>query len=425
MLGLMQDHPLLVSSILTHAERHHAGGRGRVPPVGRQPAPHDLWRGRVQGALPGAGLAGIGLSRPATGWAPSRGTGSGTSRRTTPSAAWARSSTPSTRASRPDDIAHIVIDAQDGVLLADLTFVPLLGGIAPALAGHVRAVVWLCTSGEMPDVALPPGMDSLCYETLLADAGDAFAWPALDERMASALCYTSGTTGPAEGRAVQPSIHRVACVRGQHGRRVRPAHRRPGAAGGADVPRERMGHSLCRADGGRDAGVPGPAPGWRQPAGPDGVRAGDVLGGRADRVARVAATPAAERHADRYRQSPDLRRQRVPAGADGRVPRGVRGAGGPRLGHDGNEPAGHVRRAEGGRGGGERALQAGPRRARHRHQDRGRPRHGAAVGRGGVRQPHGARPLGDPALHQRRGGRDRRRRAGSPRATSPRSTRRA
>ena len=41
--------------------------------------------------------------------------------------------------------------------------------------------------------------DALCYETLLAPEAPAFDWPDLDERVASSLCYTSGTTGNPKG----------------------------------------------------------------------------------------------------------------------------------------------------------------------------------------------------------------------------------
>ena len=51
----------------------------------------------------------------------------------------------------------------------------------------------------MTDVALAPGMSLYCYETLLAEADEDYAWPEFDENTASALCYTSGTTGRPKG----------------------------------------------------------------------------------------------------------------------------------------------------------------------------------------------------------------------------------
>jgi fatty-acyl-CoA synthase len=44
-----------------------------------------------------------------------------------------------------------------------------------------------------------PGRTVHSYEELLAAAPAAFGWPALDERTAAAMCYTSGTTGLPKG----------------------------------------------------------------------------------------------------------------------------------------------------------------------------------------------------------------------------------
>ena len=41
--------------------------------------------------------------------------------------------------------------------------------------------------------------DLLCYEDLLAAESADYAWPQFDENTASALCYTSGTTGNPKG----------------------------------------------------------------------------------------------------------------------------------------------------------------------------------------------------------------------------------
>jgi fatty-acyl-CoA synthase len=48
----------------------------------------------------------------------------------------------------------------------------------------------------MPDTSLA---NVMCYETLLAAESAEFDWPELDEQAASALCYTSGTTGNPKG----------------------------------------------------------------------------------------------------------------------------------------------------------------------------------------------------------------------------------
>lgn len=94
-----------------------------------------------------------------------------------------------------DQIAYIINHAGDRVVFTDLTFVPLLETLAPRLPG-VEAFVILCAAAAMPVTSLA---NVHCYETLLAQAKEIGAWPSLDERHASSLCYTSGTTGNPKG----------------------------------------------------------------------------------------------------------------------------------------------------------------------------------------------------------------------------------
>ena len=97
------------------------------------------------------------------------------------------------------DIGYIVNDAGDSVIFAETSFAALVAAIASEVAATVRAVVFLCDAADMPDVALPASMKLLCYETLMAEADEDFAWPEFDERTAASLCYTSGTTGRPKG----------------------------------------------------------------------------------------------------------------------------------------------------------------------------------------------------------------------------------
>ncbi len=94
-----------------------------------------------------------------------------------------------------DQIVYIINHARDRFLFVDLGFVELLQTIAPRLDAAPR-VVLLADRAQMPDTALP---GVLCYEELLAGQPETFAWPALDERSAASLCYTSGTTGNPRG----------------------------------------------------------------------------------------------------------------------------------------------------------------------------------------------------------------------------------
>jgi fatty-acyl-CoA synthase len=89
----------------------------------------------------------------------------------------------------------IINHAEDRFIFLDLMFVPLLEALADKLP-NVEGFIILTDEAHMPDTSLP---NVHCYETLISDEPDTFDWPALDERSASALCYTSGTTGDPKG----------------------------------------------------------------------------------------------------------------------------------------------------------------------------------------------------------------------------------
>ena len=94
----------------------------------------------------------------------------------------------------PEQVVWIANHAEDRFLFVDLTFLPLVDAVRSQLTTLEKVIV-------MADkTAMPAGRDDLvCYEDLIDSASNSFDWPALDERTAAAMCYTSGTTGHPKG----------------------------------------------------------------------------------------------------------------------------------------------------------------------------------------------------------------------------------
>lgn len=94
-----------------------------------------------------------------------------------------------------EQLAYIINHADDEWLFFDIAFVRVLEAVAP-LCPRVKGYVALTGAAHMPASSLP---NLHCYETLLARESTAHQWPEFDERTASSLCYTSGTTGHPKG----------------------------------------------------------------------------------------------------------------------------------------------------------------------------------------------------------------------------------
>ncbi len=195
MNGLMMEQPLLVSALLTHAQRHHGGQEivsRRVEGDIHRYRFADLARRARQlaNALRALGL-GDGERVATLAWNGYRHlelyyavSGSGRVLHTL---------NPRLHA---DQLRWIAEHAQDRALFFDLSFLPQVEAIAALLPG-VKAFVAMTDRAHMPAAGAIPGL--LCYEELLGDATDDFEWPVFDERRASSLCYTSGTTGDPKG----------------------------------------------------------------------------------------------------------------------------------------------------------------------------------------------------------------------------------
>jgi fatty-acyl-CoA synthase len=194
MLGLMQQRPLLISSLLDYAERYHAGteivSRSVEGPIRRSTWGRIASRARqVANALRRLGIAQS--DRIATlAWNHDRhveiyfgATCSGAVLHTVNPRLF------------PDQVRFILADAESSYVFFDVTFAPLVEQLAPQLP-NVRGYVALCARDALPSISVP---NLLAYEDLLGAESDDYAWPVFDENLASALCYTSGTTGNPKG----------------------------------------------------------------------------------------------------------------------------------------------------------------------------------------------------------------------------------
>jgi acyl-CoA synthetase (AMP-forming)/AMP-acid ligase II len=193
MHGLMQDQPLLISSLITYADRHHGSTEivsrtieGPIHRYGIRDA-HARAR-RLAKALARLGVA-EGDRVGTLAWNGFRHfeiyfavSGMGAVCHTINPRLF------------PEQIVYIINHAEDRFVFFDLTFAPLVEKLKPLCKG-VRGWVAMTDRAHMP-ASLPA---ALCFEELVAAEDDRFEWPLLDENVASSLCYTSGTTGNPKG----------------------------------------------------------------------------------------------------------------------------------------------------------------------------------------------------------------------------------
>jgi fatty-acyl-CoA synthase len=95
-----------------------------------------------------------------------------------------------------EQLVYIAEQAQDRVVLVDVSLAPLLAAVLPQMA-TVHTVVAV-GQGDL-DALTASGKKVVRYDHLLADRPSVYDWPELDERSAAAICYTSGTTGNPKG----------------------------------------------------------------------------------------------------------------------------------------------------------------------------------------------------------------------------------
>ena len=191
MLGLMQNQPLMISSLIEFADRHHGEGeivsRRVEGDIHRYTYKQVAARSRqVANALDTLNLAFS--DRVATlAWNGYRHlelyfgvSGSGRVLHTL------------NPRLHPDQIAWIANHAEDKVLFFDMSFLPIVKAIQ-GKATSIQLYVALCDADKLPADSGIPGLIS--YEALIAPQKTTYDWPEFDENSASSMCYTSGTTG--------------------------------------------------------------------------------------------------------------------------------------------------------------------------------------------------------------------------------------
>ena len=196
MLGQMQSQPLLISSLIEHAERHHGAteivSRRVEGDVHRSTWAKTAQRARqIARALDALGLA-FGDRVGTLAWNGYRHLElyfgvSGTGR-------VLHTLNPRLH---PEQLAWIINHAADTALCFDMTFLPLVKGVV-AKCPTVKHWIALCDADALPADSGIPGLVS--YEAWIGEQSNAaYRWPDLDENSASSLCYTSGTTGNPKG----------------------------------------------------------------------------------------------------------------------------------------------------------------------------------------------------------------------------------
>jgi fatty-acyl-CoA synthase len=94
-----------------------------------------------------------------------------------------------------DQIVWVANHAEDSFLFFDNTFAGQVTELAERMP-LIEARVAMTDRANLPADA---PADALVYEELIAANAPEFTWPDIDEKQASGLCYTSGTTGNPKG----------------------------------------------------------------------------------------------------------------------------------------------------------------------------------------------------------------------------------
>ncbi len=94
-----------------------------------------------------------------------------------------------------EQLDYIINHAEDKLIFVDTSFVSILEGLQDKLS-HVKGYIIMTDEASMPDTRLNKAH---CYETLIKQQDGDFKWIDVDENDACGICYTSGTTGNPKG----------------------------------------------------------------------------------------------------------------------------------------------------------------------------------------------------------------------------------
>ncbi len=195
MLGLMQSHPLLISSLIEFAAHHHHDAE-----IVSRRVEGDLHRYTYRDAARRSRQLANAIDRLGLAVSDRVGTLAWNGYRhfelyygVAGSGRVVHTINPRLN---PEQVAWIATHAGDKVLCFDMTFLPIVKAIwskCPTVAHWVA----LCDADKLPADTGIAGLQS--YEAWIGGESDAYAWPQIDENLASGLCYTSGTTGNPKG----------------------------------------------------------------------------------------------------------------------------------------------------------------------------------------------------------------------------------
>ena len=191
MLGLMQNQPLLISSLIEFAARHH----GDAEIVSRR-VEGDLHRYTYRDAAHRSRQVANALDALKLGFSDRVATLAWNGYRhfelyygVSGSGRVLHTINPRLH---PEQIAWIANHAEDQVLCFDLSFLPLVQAVHGKCT-TIKHYIALCDADKLPADTGIPGLRS--YESWIGGQSGDYAWPEFDENTASSMCYTSGTTG--------------------------------------------------------------------------------------------------------------------------------------------------------------------------------------------------------------------------------------